>query len=812
MIYNLQEARRRDLPDPAAGFPRIDDPADLRELLGIKPCSSDRFIESLPFAGHDTTAGSETELQVAVAGLKDDIDLPITIEQSNYFANIMKRAASGEAPLRLVKDLERFLGDNPDDIWENSWVRLPRRRLSPFAGKVFERDLLADKGRPCLGRRRDTGRFIFRGTDGEEQLRLPISYLLKLSLADMLGSRNNLPPAVKATGERLMGHFLNDNTSPETFSFHVTPLSPKSGMGRGVARETGKRYLLTQLLVMYANECFGLRESGQEAIAYLAPHPPVRQQELNSLISDSFYRDLFMSPCLSGWDRGEEKHRYMQLCHQVLSRSQLNSIAKLREAGIIINNLVVLPTLSNVSLANNGTHVSLGSRKLGMLLADPGSGYGAAHEKKIGDLVIKMVEHFLPLFVGTYSAAPYRLSFTDFHPEKALGFLPHELDYTHLRMIWRRWKKKASLSLLGHSLTPFGPEWLDGIVSGIFRMKGDFVPDFRLIDYLVCLLSTNRSPALDGALGNCDRLRNDLTDMGVFDCQMSVYLLYKLREFSSLGFSGFEGRHYSLFESMEDDLGGAVDIQTLVTALAFKYMAEGKLSHAMVPDNPSIESERRQIFFGAAIGIPTFYVKRNSGNAFLGRIISRTNGVRMSRRYPGYLRVTNREYCRALLRILMEDGAGLIESLNLMGTMEELMLRLEQPERYSATGKLTGGVLRSMNVKSPMDVRARDFNRGAERFYRSELRRRHTLEAFAFLEEDCRRLELAAGDDADIREAMKDVLEGNGALNLLQSVRRDILGGRPSAEQLRRAITLLLIVIHRDTIEAEKALKKDLNP
>src|SRR5208337_2500972 len=298
------------------------------------------------------------------------------------------------------------------------------------------------------------------------------------------------------------------------------------------ARETGKRYLLTQLLVMYANESFALRASGQKALVYFAPHPPVRQQELNKHISDTFYRELFMSPCLSGWDRGEEKHRYMQLCHQVLSRSQLNAVAKLREAGIIVNNLVVLPNLSNVSLANNGTHLSIGSRKLGKLLGDPSSGFTAAHEKRLGDLVIKMTEHFLPLFVGTYSAAPYRLAFTDFHPERALGFLPHELDYTHLRMIWRRWKKKADLSVFGHSLTPFGPEWLDRMMSGLFRLKGDFVPDFRLIDYLVCLMSSERSPALDGSLGNCERLRSDLADMGVFDGQMSVYLLYKLREYT----------------------------------------------------------------------------------------------------------------------------------------------------------------------------------------------------------------------------------------------------------------------------------------
>jgi hypothetical protein len=34
-------------------------------------------------------------------------------------------------------------------------------------------------------------------------------------------------------------------------------------------------------------------------------------------------------------------------------------------------------------------------------------------------LAIKIVEHFLPLFVGAYSAAPYRLDFADFHPETA---------------------------------------------------------------------------------------------------------------------------------------------------------------------------------------------------------------------------------------------------------------------------------------------------------------------------------------------------------------------------------------------------------
>ncbi len=781
-------------------------PANIADLLGIPARDADGYLDTLPFSRHDATAGSEAELQAVVAGRKEDVDLPLTIEQSNYFANIMKRAAAGETPKSLITDLERFLNDNPENVWENSWVRFPRRKLSPFAERVFERDLLADKSNPHRGRRGDIERFICRDREDEEYLRLPISYLIKLALADLLGSGERLPAIVQETGERLMGHFLNDNTSPETFSFHVVPLRPDSGMGRGIAKETGKRYLLTQLLVMYANESFGLLESGQKALVYFAPHPPVRQQELNNHISDAFYRELFMSPCLSGWERGEEKHEYMQLCHKVLSRSQMNAVAKLREAGIIVNNLVVLPNVSNVSLANNGTHISLGSRKLGKLLGDPLSGFTAAHEKQLGDLVIKMTEHFLPLFVGTYSAAPYRLAFTDFHPERALGFLPHELDYTHLRMIWRRWQKKAKLSVFGRPLTPFGPDWLDRLVSGLFRLKGDFLPDFRLIDYLVCLLSTDRSPALDGIPGNCNRLRGDLADMGVFDNHMSVYLLYKLREYGTIGFSGFEGRHYSLFENLEDDMGGACDLQTLVTAFAFKSLAEGKISHVHIPDDPSVESERRQIFFGAAIGIPTFYVRKNSGNLFLRKILLRTREVRQSRRYPGYLRVKNREYCRALVQLLLEEAADLIEAGNLTGQMEELMMRLEYPERHSAAGKLTRGILDTVNAKSPMSLSAKEFNQGAEKFYRETLRQRHMLEAYGFLEEECLKLDQAAGLDDSIREALQTILEGKGALHFIRSAKREVLEERAASAVLKRMIDLLLVIIHQDTVDAAKIL------
>lgn len=714
------------------------DPRRVLERLG---CRRDNLAGTLPFVAGDLTAGSETELQTVVAGGREAVDLPLSIEHSNFFANLLRRVQAGDTCESLVSRLEGFLAENTSEVWENSWVRFPRGKLGAYARQVFDRDLLADKQNPAAGRRGDADRFVVSATaDREELIRVPVSYLVKLALADHIGSQDRLPPALLATGRRLLNHYLSDNTSPETFSFHVVPLSADNGMGEALARETAQRFLFTHLLTCYANRNFDLLENGQRAMIYFAPHPPVRQKELNEMIPDAFYRELFMSPCLSGWDRGEAKHRYMHLCHQVLSRSKLNAVAKLREAGIIINNLVVLPNMSNISLANNGTHISLGSRHLTRRMNHGDPDFGAAEEKHLGDLAIKVQEHFLPLFAGTFSGAPYRLGFGDFHPEIALGFLPHQLDYTHLRMLWRRWKKKARLSVLGHALTPFGPNWLDQGLSRLLELNGDLVPDFRLIDYPVAFLSTAHSPALDGVPGNQDRLKKDLDDMGVFDRQMSLYQFFKLREHGTMGFSGFEGRHYSLFESLGADLGGAASLQALVTALAFKYMATGQLSHRHIPDEPVIESERRQIFFGLAVGIPTFYVRRNTRNRFLLKILRRTRHIRISNRYPDYWRVQNREYCLALLNLLTEDGAELIEAAGLGGMIEDLRLRLTHPETHSATGKLTQGILNRLGARTPLKVKATEFNRAAELYYREDLSKRHLCEALSFLEQDLQRM------------------------------------------------------------------------
>ena len=766
---------------------------ELMELIGVRYTESGVNPVSLPFSPADTTDGSESELQTVVEGSRKDVDLPLSIEQSNYFANTMRRTIAGEMPKKKIHELEKYLQDNRNGVWENSWVRLPLRSMSIFANEIFQQDLCADKENPAMGLRSDRGKFIVQ-KNGEEFIRVPISYLLKLALAEAISSTALPDSLVRKMGMQLMDCFLNDNTSPETSSFYVISGQSENNVGKGVAREMSGRFLLTQLLIMYANKKFQLEENGQKARVFFSPHPPLRQKKLSNCISDSFYRDLFMNPCLSGWCKGEEKYEYMHLCHRVLSRSQFNAVIKLREAGIITNNLVSLPNLCNISLANNGTHVSMGSRKITRLLKESSSGFNRYDEKYLGDMVVKIVEHFLPLFVGTFTAAPYRLDFSDFHPEKALGFLPHELDFTHLRMLWRRWRKKARIKIMGNPITPFGPPALDRALSRLFDLRGDYVCDFRLLDYLVAILSTEKSPSLNSEFGNQLRLKQDLSDMGVFETKMSLYLFEKMREFEVMGFSGFEARHYSLFDSFSEDVANAVGLQNLLYLLAFKYIASGKFDQISIPDDPFTESERRQAIFVSAIGIPTFFIHQETKNSFLRHVISGLPRVRSSRRYPGYLRIYNDEYRLALLRTIREDAADLIEMTDMKDTLDELEYRLKEPQIYAASGKLLQGILNGSGQHSPFELSAEEFNAQAEKYYRTGLLKKHTEESFDLLSHDIMRLEMQGSTmRGQIRSLLYGMLKEESLPRFFAKARLEVMAEEASIATLEKMIMLILV-------------------
>ena len=78
-----------DIPETPLSIRGTIEKMDIFGLFGLK-------IESLPFSINDTTAGNETELQAVVIGDKGRVDLSVIIEQSNYFANIIRRSAAGD--------------------------------------------------------------------------------------------------------------------------------------------------------------------------------------------------------------------------------------------------------------------------------------------------------------------------------------------------------------------------------------------------------------------------------------------------------------------------------------------------------------------------------------------------------------------------------------------------------------------------------------------------------------------------------------------------------------------------------------------
>lgn len=105
------------------------------------------------------------------------VDLPREIRSSNYFANVVRRAAVGETPRWGVERLEAYVDENAAGVWDNSWIRFPRRALRSYAALAFENDVLFDKADPASPRRCDADRFIVH-ENGEAFVRVPVSYLL----------------------------------------------------------------------------------------------------------------------------------------------------------------------------------------------------------------------------------------------------------------------------------------------------------------------------------------------------------------------------------------------------------------------------------------------------------------------------------------------------------------------------------------------------------------------------------------------------------------------------------------------------------
>lgn len=170
--------------------------------------------------GEDSSVGMEYELQVAVESDHRDVDLASTIWNSSYYKNVAKRTARGDLPSRCLESLQDFLCNNESNVWENSWVRFSEHRLTPWSRKLLARDFVAGKSILHSRQRSDVQRFSCIDK-GEAKLRLPISYLLKLSLANIISTGESLSPVLFKTGKSLLDNFVSDNTSPLDHEYNL---------------------------------------------------------------------------------------------------------------------------------------------------------------------------------------------------------------------------------------------------------------------------------------------------------------------------------------------------------------------------------------------------------------------------------------------------------------------------------------------------------------------------------------------------------------------------------------------------------------
>jgi hypothetical protein len=211
-----------------------------------------------------------------------------------------------------------------------------------------------------------------------------------------------------------------------------------------------------------------------------------------------------------------------------------------------------------------------------------------------------------------------------------------------------------------------------------------------------------------------------------------------------------------------------------------------------------VESERRQIFFGSAIGIPTFYVRKDNPNRLMREILALAQQTRTSRRYPKYIRIPALAYRRALLGLLRRDAQDLITLLDLEETMRDLEQRLEHPEEHAAAFRLTRQVL-GPRKKNPLKLNAHEFNQSMETHYRGSLKKSHISEALCVLRGEVRRLDSwESWRSVSYNLALLKIMNGRNTSEYIREMEPDILDETLSSDLSRKLIQLILLTYHHN--------------
>ena len=130
-------------------------------------------------------------------------------------------------------------------------------------------------------------------------------------------------------------------------------------------------------------------------------------------------------------------------------------------------------------------------------------------------------------------------------------------------------------------------------------------------------------------------------------------------------------------------------------------------------------------------------------------------------------------------------------------TILDLECRINEPDRFAASGKLTSGILNQANAKSPMNLQADTFNLAAEKYYRTVLRKQHIKESFDILREDIIKLDQAvSGVSHEMRSLLHNILQEKNPASFMETAQSEVMQEKTTPQTLEKLVYLILAYIH----------------
>ena len=183
-----------------------------------------------------------------------------------------------------------------------------------------------------------------------------------------------------------------------------------------------------------------------------------------------------------------------------------------------------------------------------------------------------------------------------------------------------------------------------------------------------------------------------------------------------------------------------------------------------------------------------------SRNRFLRHLLVNCRKTRPSRRHPGYMRVSVRDYRQALLSFIQQSAADLMEAMNMQSVVDDLADRCDSPQ-LQAGSRLIQDILGDAG-KAPIDIEAPSFNRMAEGLYRGALRERQLREAMRHLKEDLVCFDRSA--DSDDRGQLRHGVRVQNVERFVQDVADRVAREELSLHEIEALLNLILLFIARD--------------